>query len=102
MKTKQLTEILERIEAWPPEIQNELAEFALELDAGFKQGEYDRRRKNLPASTVACARRPKAVSPATVRSRPSSPNSAVDESRLHRRKRGKVAPSQTLRHCEER
>jgi hypothetical protein len=41
MKTKQLTEILERVEAWPPEIQNELAEFALELDAGFKQGEYE-------------------------------------------------------------
>jgi predicted transcriptional regulator len=40
MKTKQLTEILERVEAWPPEVQNELAEFALELDAGFKQGEY--------------------------------------------------------------
>jgi hypothetical protein len=41
MKTKQLTEILERVEAWPPDIQNELAEFALELDAGFKQGEYE-------------------------------------------------------------
>jgi predicted transcriptional regulator len=41
MKTKQLTEILERVEAWPPEVQNELAEFARELDAGFKQGEYE-------------------------------------------------------------
>jgi hypothetical protein len=40
MKTKQLTEILELVEAWPPEVQNELAEFALELDAGFKHGEY--------------------------------------------------------------
>jgi hypothetical protein len=40
IKTKQLTEVLERIEAWPPEIQNELAEFALELDAGFRDGEY--------------------------------------------------------------
>ena len=41
MKTKQLTEILERVEAWPAAIENELAEFALELDAGFKQGEYE-------------------------------------------------------------
>jgi hypothetical protein len=40
MKTKQLTDILRRVEAWPPEVQNELAEFALELDAGVKQGEY--------------------------------------------------------------
>src|ERR1700682_858176 len=41
MKTKKLTEILERVEAWPPHIQNELAEFALELDAGFKDGENE-------------------------------------------------------------
>jgi len=40
MKTKKLTEILERVEAWPPDVQNELAEFALELDAGFRDGEY--------------------------------------------------------------
>jgi hypothetical protein len=40
MKTKKLTEVLERVEAWPPHIQNELAEFALELDAGLKDGEY--------------------------------------------------------------
>ena len=41
MKTKKLTEVLERVEAWPAEIQNELAEFALELDAGLKDGEYE-------------------------------------------------------------
>jgi predicted transcriptional regulator len=41
MKTKKLTEALERVEAWPPHAQNELAEFALELDAGFKDGEYE-------------------------------------------------------------
>jgi hypothetical protein len=41
MKTKKLTEVLERVEAWPPHIQNELAEFALELDAGFRDGEYE-------------------------------------------------------------
>jgi hypothetical protein len=40
MKTPKLTEVLERIEAWPADVQNELAEFALELDAGLKDGEY--------------------------------------------------------------
>jgi hypothetical protein len=41
MKTKKLIEALERIEAWPPEVQDELADFALELDAGFKSGDYE-------------------------------------------------------------
>ncbi|HZE54924.1 MAG TPA: hypothetical protein VE111_16865 [Bradyrhizobium sp.] len=41
MKTKKLAEVLERVEAWPPHVQNELAEFALELDAGFRDGEYE-------------------------------------------------------------
>lgn len=40
MKTKKLTEALERVEAWPPHVQNELAELALELDAGLRDGEY--------------------------------------------------------------
>lgn len=40
MKTPKLTAILERFEAWPADAQNELAEFALELDAGLKDGEY--------------------------------------------------------------
>ena len=39
MKTQKLTEVLERIEAWPPETQNQLADFALELDAGLSNGE---------------------------------------------------------------
>ena len=38
MKTRKLTEVLERVEAWPADVQNELAEFA--LDAGLKDGEY--------------------------------------------------------------
>jgi predicted transcriptional regulator len=40
MKTSKLTEILERVESWPADAQNELAEFALELDAGLNDGEY--------------------------------------------------------------
>ena len=40
MKTRKLTEVLERVEASPPDIQDELAEFELELDAGLKDGEY--------------------------------------------------------------
>jgi hypothetical protein len=39
MKTQKLTEVLERIEAWPPDAQNELADIALELDAGLSDGE---------------------------------------------------------------
>ena len=39
MRTKKLTEVLERVEAWPAHIQNELAEFALELDAGMRDGQ---------------------------------------------------------------
>ena len=39
MKTKKLTEVLERIEAWPPETQNKFADIALELDAELCDGE---------------------------------------------------------------
>ncbi|WP_375413905.1 hypothetical protein [uncultured Bradyrhizobium sp.] len=41
MKTKKLTDVLERIEAWPPETQNQLADFALELDAGLNDDIYE-------------------------------------------------------------
>jgi predicted transcriptional regulator len=41
MKIKRLTDVLERIEAWPPETQNQLADFALELDAGLSDGEVE-------------------------------------------------------------
>jgi predicted transcriptional regulator len=41
MKTKQLTEILERVEAWPPAAQDQLAEIALEIDASLKDVVYD-------------------------------------------------------------
>jgi predicted transcriptional regulator len=41
MKTKKLAEVLERIEAWPPEAQNELADLALQLDAEFRDDEYE-------------------------------------------------------------
>ncbi len=41
MKTKKLTDVLERIEAWPPETQNQLADFALELDAGLSDDIYE-------------------------------------------------------------
>jgi hypothetical protein len=40
MKTKKFTEVLDRIEAGPPEAQDELADFALELDAAFRSAEY--------------------------------------------------------------
>ena len=40
MKTRKLTDVLERIEAWPPEVQDELADLALELDAEVRDGVY--------------------------------------------------------------
>ena len=40
MKTKKLTDVLERVEAWPAALQDELAELALEMDAGMAAGEY--------------------------------------------------------------
>jgi hypothetical protein len=39
MKTKKLTDVLQRIEAWPPEAQDELADIACGLDAGLSNGE---------------------------------------------------------------
>ena len=41
MKTKMLTEVLERVEAWPAHVQDELAEIARELDAGLKGDDYE-------------------------------------------------------------
>jgi hypothetical protein len=40
MKTSPLAEILTRAERWPPHLQNELADFARELEAGVNGGAY--------------------------------------------------------------
>jgi hypothetical protein len=40
MKTKRLTQALERVEAWPAEWQEQLADIALDIDAGLKGGVY--------------------------------------------------------------
>ena len=47
MKTRKLTDVLERIEAWPPEAQNKLAEIALELDAELSDGDCERTAEEL-------------------------------------------------------
>ncbi len=39
MMTK-LKDVLQRIETWPEEAQQELAEIALEIEAGFRGGVY--------------------------------------------------------------
>ena len=39
MKTRLLTDVLERVEAWPAEAQDELAQMALEIEAGLEDGE---------------------------------------------------------------
>lgn len=40
MKTKMLADVLERVESWPADAQDELAEIALELEAGFSGKAY--------------------------------------------------------------
>lgn len=40
MKTKPLADILERVETWPPHVQDELAAYARELEAGVKGEAY--------------------------------------------------------------
>ena len=40
MTAKVLKEAMQRVETWPEEAQAELAEIALEIDAGLKGGTY--------------------------------------------------------------
>jgi predicted transcriptional regulator len=41
MKTAMLARVLERVEAWPPEVQDELAKIAIEIEAGMSGREYE-------------------------------------------------------------
>ena len=40
MKAKRLTDALERVEHWPAEWQEQLADIALDIDSGLKDGVY--------------------------------------------------------------
>jgi|HubBroStandDraft_1064217.scaffolds.fasta_scaffold1770471_1 predicted transcriptional regulator len=40
MKTKQLSEVLERVETWPPHAQDELAEIARDIEESLSKGDY--------------------------------------------------------------
>ncbi|MEA2941283.1 MAG: hypothetical protein QOD09_1812 [Bradyrhizobium sp.] len=40
MTAKKLKDVLQRVEAWPEAAQAELAELALEIDAGLTAGKY--------------------------------------------------------------
>lgn len=40
MKTSALAKVLERVEAWPPDAQNELAEIALDIEAALSGEDY--------------------------------------------------------------
>jgi hypothetical protein len=40
MTAKVLKDVMERVESWPEEAQRELAEIALEIDAGLSGGVY--------------------------------------------------------------
>jgi predicted transcriptional regulator len=41
MKTELLSKVLERIENWPADAQDQLAEIALDIDAGLKDVLYE-------------------------------------------------------------
>ena len=41
MKTKRLTQALERVEAWPAHAQDELAEIARDIDESLGKGDYE-------------------------------------------------------------
>jgi predicted transcriptional regulator len=41
MKTKRLAEVLERVERWPAQAQDELAEIARDIEASLSGGEYE-------------------------------------------------------------
>jgi len=41
MKTKQLAEILERVENWPAQAQDELAEIARDIEESISGGDYE-------------------------------------------------------------
>ena len=41
MKTKRLTQALERVEAWPAHAQDELAEIARDIDENLGKGDYE-------------------------------------------------------------
>jgi hypothetical protein len=47
MTAKILKEVLERVETWPEEAQAELAQIALEIDAGLGLGKYHATPKEL-------------------------------------------------------
>jgi predicted transcriptional regulator len=40
MKTKRLTQALERVESWPAEWQERLADIAFDIDSSLKDGVY--------------------------------------------------------------
>ena len=41
MKTRMLSEVLERVEAWPEDAQDRLAEIAVEIEAGLSGAVYE-------------------------------------------------------------
>ena len=40
MKTKQLSDVLERVKTWPPHAQDELAEIARDIEDSLSKGDY--------------------------------------------------------------
>jgi hypothetical protein len=53
--TGKLKDVLDRVETWPQEAQDELAEIALEIEAGFRGGTYHASPEELQAIDEAMA-----------------------------------------------
>jgi hypothetical protein len=85
MASKALKEAMRRAETWPAEVQEELAEIALEIDASLEAGHITRHRRSLKASTVVSRPRGKGGSSRMRKLKRSLPSIAVDESRLYGR-----------------
>ncbi|MBN8955608.1 MAG: hypothetical protein J0H17_03295 [Rhizobiales bacterium] len=49
MKTKMLEEALAKVEQWPPAVQDELAQIALEMGQGIADGTYHASAEELAA-----------------------------------------------------
>jgi len=47
MTVKELRDLMERIQSWPEEAQEELADIALEIEAEFRRGAYRANPKEL-------------------------------------------------------
>jgi hypothetical protein len=58
VKTRQLAEVLERVERWPAHAQDELAEIARDIEQSLGNGEYEPSEAELAGIDRGSSRRP--------------------------------------------